>query len=187
MLFPFFNFSQCVVRIFMHKKIYKVTNLQSPLQREIFCLKKNLFKNYNKWLVWTTKLFSCICDIKDKSRLWKFQWLGGGENAWLSTARFKIETRCGCFYITVFLMETDSFQNILDLIFLSSSIWFLIKQCLWGEVCFVYSVTELSRSNSTSRWQKMNLHIYASTHSVSLWDYGVNKFNCITVSLQFML
>ncbi len=23
---------------------------------------KSLFKNYNEWLVWTTKLFSCICD-----------------------------------------------------------------------------------------------------------------------------
>ncbi len=46
---------------------------------------------------------------------------------------------------------------------------------------------ELSRSNSASRWKIINLHIYAATNSVSLWDYGINKFNCITVSLQFML
>ncbi len=49
---------------------------------------------------------------------------------------------------------------------------------------------ELSRSNSGSRWQIINLHIYtvyAATNSVNLWDYGINKFNCITVSLQFML
>ncbi len=38
-----------------------------------------------------------------------------------------------------------------------------------------------------SRWQRINLHIYAATNSVSLWDYGINKFNCITVSVQFML
>ncbi len=46
---------------------------------------------------------------------------------------------------------------------------------------------DLSHSNSASRWQRMNLHIYAATNSVSLWDYGINKFNCITVSLHFML
>ncbi len=28
---------------------------------------------------------------------------------------------------------------------------------------------------------------YAATNSISLWDYGINKFNCITVSLQFVL
>ncbi len=45
----------------------------------------------------------------------------------------------------------------------------------------------LSRSNSASCWQRINLHIYAATNSVNLWDYATNKFNCITVSLQFML
>ncbi len=47
---------------------------------------------------------------------------GGGENAWLSTARFKIETQSGCFYIAVFLMETKCFQKMLDVIFISSCI-----------------------------------------------------------------
>ncbi len=28
---------------------------------------------------------------------------------------------------------------------------------------------------------------FAATNSVSLWDCGINKFNCITVSVQFML
>ncbi len=85
-----------VVCMFGHKTIYKVTN---PVQRE----------NYNKRLVWTnvTELFS---------------WLAGGYNTWLSTACFKIETRCGCFYITVFLMETSCFQNILNVILISSFI-----------------------------------------------------------------
>ncbi len=38
-----------------------------------------------------------------------------------------------------------------------------------------------------SRWQRINLHIYAATNSVSLGNYGINKFNCVTVSVQFML
>ncbi len=42
---------------------------------------------------------------------------------------------------------------------------------------------DLSRYNSASRWQIFNLHIYTATHSVSLWDYSINKFNCITVSV----
>ncbi len=46
---------------------------------------------------------------------------------------------------------------------------------------------DLSRSNSASCWQRINFHIYAATNSVTLWDYGISKFSCITVSLQFML
>ncbi len=46
---------------------------------------------------------------------------------------------------------------------------------------------DLYHYNSASRWQGINLHIYAATNSVSLWDYGINKFNCIIVSLQFVL
>ncbi len=123
MLFHFLNFSQCVVCMFGHKTIYKVTNLKVHSKGRYFVFKKSLFKNYNERLVWTTKLFSCICDITNcKSRLRKFEWLAGGENAWLSTARFKIETQCGCFYITVFLMETNCFQKILDVNFISSCI-----------------------------------------------------------------
>ncbi len=47
---------------------------------------------------------------------------------------------------------------------------------------------DLSHSNSASCWQIINLHIlYAATNSVTLWDYGISKFNRITVSLQFFL
>ncbi len=64
MLFHFFNFNQCVVCMFGHKTIYKVTNLKVHSKGRYFVEeKKSLFKNYNEWLVWTTKLFSCICDI----------------------------------------------------------------------------------------------------------------------------
>ncbi len=44
----------------------------------------------------------------------------------------------------------------------------------------------LSRSNSASRWQIINLQIYAATKSHN--DYGINKWNFnSTVLLQFML
>ncbi len=46
---------------------------------------------------------------------------------------------------------------------------------------------DLYHYNSASRWQRINLRIYAATNSVILWDYGINKLNCITVSVQFML
>ncbi len=36
-----------------------------------------------------------------------------------------------------------------------------------------------STTHSASVWQRIHLHIYAATNSVSLWDYGINKFNCI--------
>ncbi len=108
----------CVVCMFGHKKICKVTNLKVHSKGRYFVFKKSLFKNYNERLVWTTKLFSCICDITKLNPAYgNSNGRGGGENAWLSTARFKIKTQCGCFYITVFLMETNCFQKVLDAIF----------------------------------------------------------------------
>ncbi len=152
--------------MFGHKRSTKLQISKSTPKGD-FVLKKSLFKNYNERLIWTTKLFSCICDITNcKSRLRKFEWLAGGENAWLSTARFKIETQCRCFYITVILMETNCFQKILDKAAVVSRA-LLCVQCYRGNL-------ELSRSNSASRWQRINLHIYAATNSVSLWDYGIN-------------
>ncbi len=46
----------------------------------------------------------------------------------------------------------------------------LCVQRYWGNL-------DLSRSNSASRWERINLHIYTATNSVSLWDYGINKFS----------
>ncbi len=98
MLFNFLYFSLCVVCMFGHKTIYKVTNLKVHSKGRYFVFKKSLFKNYSERLVWTTKLFSCICEITNcKSHLRKFEWLEGEENAWLSTASFKIESPAGVF------------------------------------------------------------------------------------------
>ncbi len=64
MLFHFLNFSQCVVCMFGHKKIYKVTNLKVHSKgRYFFFFFKSLFKNYHERLIWTTALFSGVCDI----------------------------------------------------------------------------------------------------------------------------
>ncbi len=120
MLFHFLNFSQCVclgIKCSTKLQISKST----PMEDILFYF-KSLFKDYNEQLV-GTKLFSCICDITNcKSRLLKFDWLADGENTWLSTAHFKIEPQCGCFNITVFLMEINYFQKMLDVIFISSCI-----------------------------------------------------------------
>ncbi len=42
-------------------------------------------------------------------------------------------------------------------------------------------------SNSTSCWQIIHLHIYAATNSASLWDCGINAFNCISAIHVIML
>ncbi len=79
MLFHFLNFSQCVVCMFGHKKIYKVTNLKvhSKGRYIFFFFFKSLFKNYNERLVWTTKLFSCICDITKINPAYEIRMVGG--------------------------------------------------------------------------------------------------------------
>ncbi len=120
MLFHFLNFSQCVECIFGHKTIYKVTNLKVHSKGRYFVFKKSLFKNYNERLVWTTSCFPVFVTSQIVNPAYGNLNGWGGGDAWLSSARFKIETQCGCFYITVFLKETDCFQKILDVIFISS-------------------------------------------------------------------
>ncbi len=52
----------------------------------------------------------------------------------------------------------------------------------------MYSVTgETSSSSASTASPAGRKLICIYTNSVNLWDYGINKFNCITVSLQFML
>ncbi len=41
------------VYVWAYKKIYNVTNLKSHSKGRYFVFKKSLFKNYNKWLVWS--------------------------------------------------------------------------------------------------------------------------------------
>ncbi len=119
MCFHFLNFSQCA--FLGIKQSTKLQISKSTLKGDIL----GAIPFQQRRLIWTTELFSCICDITKINPAF-FEWWGGGggceENAWLITARFRIETQCGCFYITVFLMETNSFLKILDVNLISSCI-----------------------------------------------------------------
>ncbi len=64
------------VCMFGHKKIYKVTNLKVHSKGRYFVKKKKRTTIKNKWLVWTTKLFSCICNIT------KINPTYGNSNCW---------------------------------------------------------------------------------------------------------
>ncbi len=166
------------------KKIYKGTNLKVHSKGRYLVLKTSLFKNYSERLVWTTQLFSCICDITNfKSRLRKFKWLGGG----------RLVEHC-TFQNRVFLYHCISDGNRLFSEHYGCHFHFILH-VMSDKSAFVSGALfcvqryrgNLDHYNSASRWQIINLHIYAATNSVTLWDYGINKFNCITVSLQFML
>ncbi len=221
MLFHFLNFSQCVVCMFGHRKICEVTNLKVHSKGRYFVFKKSLFKNYNKRLVWTTKLFSCICDITKidpygNSNGWRVgRMLGWALHVSKSKPVLVFLYHCisdgnrlfsenfGCHFHFILHVMSDKAEFVRGAL--------LCVQRYRGNLA-------LYHSNSTSCWQRINLHIYiyiyafsrcfypkrltvhsgytffyqyayiyAVTNSVSLWDYGINKFNCITVSLQFML
>ncbi len=161
MLFHFLNFSQCVECMFGHKTIYKVTNLKVHSKGRYFLSKKSLFKNYNEWLVWTTKLFSCICDITNcKSRLRKFEWLGGGGRL-VEHCMFQNRNP-----VRVFLYHYISDGNQLFSEYFRCHFHFIlnvmsdkaafVSGALFCVQCYRGNL-ELSRSNSVSRWQIINL------------------------------
>ncbi len=130
MLFHFLNFSPCAVCMFGHKTIYKVTNLKVHSKGRYFVLKKIPFQEL-QW-TWTTKLFSCICDITNfKSRLQKFKWLGGWRTLGWALHVSKSKTGAGVF-ISLF---SESFgchfhfilhiQGAGHIIRISSKSWFI--------------------------------------------------------------
>ncbi len=131
MVFHILNFSQCVCF-----GIKRSTKLQISKSTHFFFF---LSKNYNKRLVWTTKLCSCICDITKiipPTKIWMVS--GWGE----------------C------LVEHSTFQN-------RNPVWvFFISLYFW------WKPTVFRKC-----WMSFS----------SLWDYGIYKFNVITVSLQLML
>ncbi len=94
MLFHFLNFSQCVCLVI--KLSTKLQISKSTPKGDIYIFPFS--RTTANFVVWTTKLFCSICDITNcKSRLLKFDWSAGGENAWLSSACFKTETCAGAF------------------------------------------------------------------------------------------
>ncbi len=160
MLFHFLNFSRCVFCdtmnvclgimfgqcMFGHKNIYKVTNLKVHSKGRYFVFKKSLFKNYSERLVWTTKLFSCICDITKinpaygNSNGWGVgRTLGFSEGNRLSSGNY------GCHFNFILHVMSDKAA------FVSGAL--VCVQHYRGNL-------DLSHSNSASRWQIINLHIY---------------------------
>ncbi len=150
-----------------------------------------LFNNYNERLIWTTKLFSCICEITNcKSRLLKFDWLAGGEDTWLSAARSKSKP------MLVFLYHCVSDGNQLFSENFACNFHFILH-VMSDKAAFVSGALfcvhryrgniDFYHSNSASCWQIIHLHIYAATNSASLWDCGMNAFNCISAIHVIML
>ncbi len=193
MLFHFLSFSQCVECMF----VTKVTNLKVHSKGRFSFLKNPFSRTTTNgsfglqccFPVFVTSQSGPLEYHSNKSRLRKFEWLGGGENAWLSTARNRNP-------VLVFLYHCISEGNQLSsenfgchfhfILHVMSDKAAFVSGALFCVQCYRGNLN-LYHSNSASRWQRINLHIYAATNSVSLWDYVINKFNCITVSLQFML
>ncbi len=174
MLFHFSNFSQCVVCMFGHKNIYKVTNLKVHSTGRYFVFLKSLFKNYNKRLVWTTQFFSCICVItkENPANINSTGWQMGRKLGWaphISKSKpsagvlyhcisdgnrlFSANFGCNFNFILPVMSDKAAFES--------------------GALLCVQRYREnldIYHSNSASCWQRINLHIYAAGHkSVVLW------------------
>ncbi len=172
------------------KRSTKLQISKSTPNGDILFKIKPLFKNYNERLVWTTKLFSCICDITNcKSRLLKFELLAGECLVELCTFQNRNPVQV-FLYHCIFDGNQLFSENLgchfpLILHMMSDKAAFVSRFVLC--IALKQGNLELSRYNNASCWQKIHLHIYVATNSVSMWDYGINKLNCITVSVQFML
>ncbi len=173
MLFHFLNFSQCVVCIFWHKKIYKVTNLKVHSKGRYFVFKKSLFKNYNERLVWTTALFSGVCDITKLPIRISFKWIPPMEIWMVGGWGEHLVEHCtfqNLNLVLVFLYQCISEGNRLSsenfgchfhfILHVMSDKAAFVSGALFCVQCYRGNLA-LSRSNSASRWQRINLHIYA--------------------------
>ncbi len=154
-----------LVSVFGHKTKYKVTNLKAHSN---ISLKKIPFKNYNERLVWTTKLLFCICDITNfKSHLQKFDWFGWRGEHLVEHRTFQNQNP-----VPVFLYHCISDGNQLFSENVGCNFYFILHiMSDEAEAAFVSGALlcvqryrgklDLSRSNSASCWQRINLHIYA--------------------------
>ncbi len=177
--------------MFGHKTIYKVTNLKVHSKGRYFVLKNPFsrtttngsfglqscfpvfvtsqivnpaYGNSNRWQVGERLIEHCTFQNQNPVRVFLYHCISD-ENQLFSE-------NFGCHFHFILHIMSDKAAFVSRALF--------CVQRYRGNL-------ELSCSNSASRWQIINLHIYAATNSVSLWGYGINKFNCITVSVQFML
>ncbi len=150
--------------------------------------------NGSTTVVWTTKLFSCICDITKIIPPTEIRLVGGWGEHLVEHCTFQNLTMGGTLgsgpppgqHAYNVLPYTPNTHNVYRASRCKCEIVkCLIKQRLWAEFGFVYSVTgetslSLYHSNSCSCWQIINLHIYAEilhyiTCSPLLWIGAVMK------------
>ncbi len=151
--------------MFGHKKIYKVTNLKVHSKGRYFMYKKNPFQELQRTARLDYKVVLLyLWHHKDKSRLLKFDWLAGEENAWLSFAHFNTETLVFLYHCISdgYQLFTENvgchFHSILDI--MSDKAAFVSGALL----CVALPGKSRSfRYNSASCWQIINL-IYICRH-----------------------
>ncbi len=175
MLFHFLNFSQCVECMFGHKPIYKVTNLKVHSKGRYFVFKKIPFQE----LQWTTRLDYKVVFLY----LWHHKFAYRNSNSWGGGLLVEHWTFQNQNPVLVFLYHCISDGNQLSsenfgchfnfILNIMSDKAVFVCRALFCVQCY-HGNLELSRSNSASRWQRINLHIYAATNN------GINKFNCNT-------
>ncbi len=119
MLFHFLNFSQCVVCMYLGIKLSTKLQISKSTLEDILRLNKSLFKNYSERLIWTTKLFSSICDITNCKSPTEVRLVDRWREHLVELCMFQNRNLCWCFYITVFLMKTNCFQKMLYVILIS--------------------------------------------------------------------
>ncbi len=173
MLFHFLNFSQCAVCMFWHKTIYKVTNLKVHSKGRYFVFKKNQFSRTT-----TNGLFglqSCFpvfvtSQIVNPTYVNLNGWQVGRMLCWALHVS-KSKPGAGVFVSLYFWWNPTVFRKF-------GCHFHFILHVMSDKEAFVSGALfcvqryrgnlALSRSNSASRWQKINLHIYAATNSVTL-------------------
>ncbi len=182
-----------------HKTISKLQISKSTPKGDISKKKNPFSRTTTKARLDYKVVFLYLWHHKYKSHLLK---AGGGglvgENTWLSSACFRIQTQCGCFYITVFWWKQQFSGNV-------GCHFHFILHVMSDKAAFVsgalfcvqrYQETSSSPAPTAPPAGRELICIYAATNSIGtsigytisykyiVLDYGINKFNCITVSWQ---
>ncbi len=162
MLFHFLNLSQCVVCMFEHRTIYRVTNLKVHSKGSSFVNKKNPFSRTTTTARLDYNVVSCICDVtKINLNVWGVgRTLGWALHVWL------------------FLYHCISDRNQLFSENVVCHFHFILhimsdKAGLWAELCLCTALPGKPRVLPLQQRLPLadNELAYISSHnSVSLWD-----------------
>ncbi len=164
MLFHFLYFSQCVCLGI--KRSTKLQISKSTPKGDISFFKNPFSRTTANGSFGLQSCFPVFVIVTNcKSRLWKFEWLGG---------LWDKNTPAGVF-ISLFLMETNCFQNF-------GCHFHFILHIMSDKAAFVnralLCIQRYQGNLALSRWQRIKLHIYiyiyiyiytATNKSVGLW------------------